>query len=77
VVKKTSVQFDSYRLPDPIYDIVSAIVNEVRINHNYDAAAKIALDNNISIKILTTKTLKLDVFDIAKLADAMKKLKTK
>lgn len=77
VTKTTSMQSGSYRLPDPVYDVVSKIVNEVRINHNYDTAAKIAIDNNISLNQMISKTLKLDVFDIAKLADAMKKLKSK
>ncbi len=77
MTKATNIQFGSYRLSDPVYDVVSKIVNEVRINHNYDTAAKIAIDNNITLNQMISKTLKLDVFDIAKLADAMKKLKTK
>jgi hypothetical protein len=35
------------------------------------------MENNITLKQIIHKTLKLDIFDIAKLADAMKKLKTK
>ena len=67
---------ETYRLPDPIYDIVSQVVNEIRVNHNYPAGAKIAIDNKISLKQILSKTLKLNIFDIAKLADAMKKIKT-
>lgn len=77
VIQKTNTQFDTYRLSDPIYDIVLQVANEIRTNHNYASGAKIAIDNNISLSQIIAKTLKLDIFDIAKLADAMKKLKTK
>lgn len=77
VIQKTNTQFDTYRLSDPIYDIVLQVANEIRTNHNYSTGAKIAIDNNISLSQIIHKTLKLDIFDIAKLADAMKKLKTK
>lgn len=77
MIKKPNTQFDTYRLSDPVYDIVLRIANEIRTHHNYETGAKIALENNITLKQIIQKTLKLDIFDIVKLADAMKKLKTK
>lgn len=77
MIRSSHTQFDTYRLYDPIYDIVLQVANEIRTHHNYSSGAKIALDNNISLSQIIHKTLKLDIFDIAKLADAMKKLKTK
>lgn len=77
MIKDSYTSFNTYRLHDPIYDIVLQVANEIRTHHNYATGAKIALDNNISLAQIIHKTLKLDIFDIAKLADAMKKLKTK
>lgn len=77
MIRKENTQSETYRLPDPIYDIVLRVANEIRTNHNYATGAKIAMDNNISLSQIIAKTLKLDIFDIAKLADAMKKLKIK
>lgn len=76
MIKKENTQSETYRLPDSVYDIVLQVANEIRTNHNYTTGAKIAMDNNISLSQIISKTLKLDIFDIAKLADAMKKLKT-
>ncbi len=47
--KKNHTQFDTYRLHDPIYDIVLAIATEIRTHHNYESGAKIALDNKITL----------------------------
>ncbi|MFA7091316.1 MAG: hypothetical protein WC149_05665 [Arcobacteraceae bacterium] len=76
MIKKENTQSETYRLPDSVYDIVLQVANEIRTNHNYTTGAKIAMENNISLSQIISKTLKLDIFDIAKLADAMKKLKT-
>ncbi|MFA7083607.1 MAG: hypothetical protein WC141_03620 [Arcobacteraceae bacterium] len=76
-MKNNLFGFNTFRLPDPIYDVVLRIAHEIRTNHNYESAAKIALENNITLQQILVKTLKLDIFDIAKLADAMKKMKTK
>jgi hypothetical protein len=70
------MNFNSYRLHDPIYEIILTIINAIRNNKNYAMGAKIAVDNNITLTQIVAKTLKLDIFDIAKLADAIKKLKT-
>lgn len=76
MIKNTYMNFNSYRLPDPIYEIILTIINAIRNNKNYAMGAKIAVDNNITLTQIVAKTLKLDIFDIAKLADAIKKLKT-
>lgn len=76
-MKNSVFSSNTYRLPDPVYDTVLKIAYEIRTNHNYESAAKIALQSNIELQEIIIKTLKLDIFDIAKLADAMKKLKSK
>lgn len=65
----------TYRAYDPIYDKVSEISTLIRAKHDFDAAAKVALDNNITLEDVVNKTMKLSIFDIAKLADHINKLK--
>lgn len=76
MISNKNVQRNTYRLPDPIYDIIITIINAIRTQKNYDMGAKIAIDNNITLHQIISKSLKLDIFDIAKLADSIKKLKT-
>lgn len=76
MIRTAHVQFDTYRFPDPLYETVVTIINAIRTQNNYAMGAKIAVDHNISLSQIISKTLKLDIFDIAKLADAIKKIKT-
>jgi hypothetical protein len=64
--------FDTYRLSDPVYDIVFEISTAIREENNFEKAAQIALANNITIRTIMDKTCKLNLFDIARLVDAMK-----
>jgi hypothetical protein len=68
--------FDTYRLSDPTYNIVFEVSKAIREENNFQKAAQIAVQNNLSIRTIMDKTCKLNLFDIAKLADAMKALKT-
>lgn len=65
----------TYRAYDPIYDKVAEISTLIRAKQDFDGAAKIALENNITLEDVVNKTMKLGIFDIAKLADHINKLK--
>ncbi len=61
---------------DPIIQShIFQIVKEIKLNKDYSAGAKILLDNNISFREVFNYTLKLNIFDCARLADAAKKIK--
>lgn len=65
----------SYRVYDPIYDKVLEISTLIRAKSDFEGAAKLALEHSITLQDIVNKTLKLSIFDIAKLADQMNKLK--
>lgn len=54
---------------------VVTVVNLVKKENNFQKAAQILIENNISITQLVGKTLKLSIFDVAKLSDTVIALK--
>ncbi len=54
---------------------IVTVVNLIKKEHNFEKAAQIIIDNNISITQLVEKTLRLSMFDVAKLSDAVIKKK--
>lgn len=58
---------------DNIHAIIN-IVNAIRINHDYAKAAAILQDSGLSLFQLSSMTLRLSIFDIAKLGDELAKI---
>ncbi len=54
---------------------VVTVVNLIKKESNFEKAAQILIENNISITQLVGKTLRLSMFDVAKLSDAIIALK--
>ncbi len=50
------------------------IVKEIKVNQDYDAGARIILEKSLSFRDIFSSTLKLNIFDCARLADAVKRI---
>lgn len=53
----------------PLQKIVFQVVNKIRNERNFDEAANIIINNNLTIEQIATTTLRLSFMEIAKLAD--------
>ncbi|AXH15012.1 hypothetical protein [Malaciobacter mytili] len=50
---------------------VVTVVNLIKKENNFEKAAQILIENNISITQLVGRTFRLSMFDVAKLSDAI------
>ena len=50
------------------------IVNAIRLEHNYAKAAVILQDSGLTLFQLSSMTLRLSIFDIAKIGDELVKI---
>ncbi|WP_419771436.1 MAG: hypothetical protein ACNI3C_06485 [Candidatus Marinarcus sp.] len=74
--EQSDIQKSTYRYSDPEYDVIYEIIKIIKHNSDFDAAAQIAISNHLTLNHIIAKTMKLNIFDIAKLADSMNKLKS-
>lgn len=52
-------------------EIIHQVIYLVKHKNNYDLAANFLLDNNLSIEILSQRTIKLTQLELAKLTDSV------
>mgnify|MGYP006995712436 CR=1 FL=1 len=55
-------------------NVVNQIVFKIRNEHDLNEAANILLNNNMTFEQLINSTMRLNIYDIAKLADITSKI---
>ncbi len=69
-----SMLIESQAINHESVNAVTKIVNIIRLEHDYAKAAIALQDSGLTLSQLTSMTLRLSIFDIAKLADELVKI---
>lgn len=69
------IREEEFKRRDPLSDIVYELTSLIKNGRDIDRAAKIAMENNLTIEQIVSRTMRLTIYDIAKLADAIISLK--
>lgn len=69
------VDEEKYKPRDALAHTVYELTNYVKNNSDIERAVRIMIEHNITFEELLNRTLRLSIYDIAKMSDIMNKLK--